>query len=245
MVPIPNRRGRHDAAPFGLGSWDGARVASQQSPTPRPGQRYCTRPEGAVEPDRTERSWRDHAAARLFDPSGPCGYSRSLPFGPTRDVSWMRRPGTLRTQVSSTMLWLEWPGRGGIRTRQVRVRRGRGPGGAAHGYRGRYLAKECVGSNRAVKRTIATSRSEATTTGTVPDNETKGRAQESLPPNEPEENATCAPALPLPSQPEENRFCLTNSFRNGHIDRGIRQHSHCHATQPRRWCRSPSVTLGP
>src|SRR5262249_32346231 len=51
------------------------------------------------------------------------------------------------------------------------------------------------------------------------DNETKGRAQELLPPNEPGENATCAPALPLRSQPEENRFCLTNSFRNGHIDR--------------------------
>jgi hypothetical protein len=33
--------------------------------------------------------------------------------------------------------------------------------------------------------------------------------------------------------------------RFGHIDRGIRQHSHCHATQPRLWCRSPFVTLGP
>jgi hypothetical protein len=72
-----------------------------------------------------------------------------------------------------------------------------------------------------VKRTIATSRSEATTTGAVPDSETAVRAQESLPPNEPDENATCAPALPLRSQPEENRFCLTNSFRNGHIDRRI------------------------
>src|SRR5262245_44365131 len=95
----------------------------------------------------------------------------------------MRRPGLARVRVSGTMLWLEWPGRRGIRTRQIRVCRGRGPGGAVHGYRGRYLAKECVGSNRAVKRTIATSRSEATTTGTGPDNETKVRAQESLPPN--------------------------------------------------------------
>jgi hypothetical protein len=49
------------------------------------------------------------------------------------------------------MLWLEWPGRRGIRTRQIRVRRGQGPGGAAHGCRGRYLAKECVGSNRLEK----------------------------------------------------------------------------------------------
>ena len=142
-------------------------------------------------------------------------------------MSWMRRRGLARVRVSSTMLWLEWPGRRGIRTRQIRVCRGRCPGGAVHGYRGRYLAKECVGSNRAVKRTIATSRSEATTTGTVPDNETKVRAQESLPPHEPEENAKCAPALPLRSQPEENRFCLTISFRNGHIDRGIRRHLRC------------------
>jgi len=212
LVPIPNRRGRHDAAPFGLGSWDGARVASQQSPTPRPGQRYCTRPEGAVEPDRTERSWRDHAAARLFDPSGPCGYSRSLPFGPTRDVSWMRRPGTLRTQVSSTMLWLEWPGRGGIRTRQVRVRRGRGPGGAAHGYRGRYLAKECVGSNRTGKERLqlpAAKRRQprrSPTTRQRPERRNRRARQ-----TRGERNAR--PTLPLRSHPEENFFPLTNSFR--------------------------------
>ena len=140
----------------------------------------------------------------------------------------MRRPGPARARVSGTMLWLEWPGRRGIRTRQFRVCRGLGPGGAVHGYRGRYLAKECVGSNRAVKRTIATSRSEATTTGTVPDNETKVRAQESLPPHEPEENAKCAPALPLRSQPEENRFCLTISFRKGPT-RECCKHRYCSA----------------
>ena len=38
------------------------------------------------------------------------------------------------------------------------------PGRAAPDYRGQYLAKECVGSNRVLTRTIATSRSEATTT---------------------------------------------------------------------------------
>src|SRR5262249_3549471 len=38
LVPIPNGRGRHRAAPFGVGPWDGARVASQQSPILRPGQ---------------------------------------------------------------------------------------------------------------------------------------------------------------------------------------------------------------
>src|SRR5262249_3773384 len=76
------------------------------------------------------------------------GSSRSLPFGPTRDVSWMRRPGLARVRVSSTMLWLEWPGRRGIRTKQIPGCRGPGPGGATHGYRGWQLAKECVGSNR-------------------------------------------------------------------------------------------------
>jgi hypothetical protein len=44
LVPIPNGRGRHRAAPFGVGPWDGAQVASQQSPILRPGPRYCRRP---------------------------------------------------------------------------------------------------------------------------------------------------------------------------------------------------------
>ena len=36
MVPIPNGRGRHRAAPFGVGPWDGARVASPAGPYPPP-----------------------------------------------------------------------------------------------------------------------------------------------------------------------------------------------------------------
>jgi len=132
----------------------------------------------------------------------------------------MRRPGLARVRVSGTMLWLEWPGRRGIRTRQIRVCRGRGPGGAVHGYRGRYLAKECVGSNRAVKRTIATSRSEATTTGTVPDNETKGRAQESPRPTNPRKS-DASPTLPLRSQPRGKPLLLDKLFQEGHIDRQL------------------------
>jgi hypothetical protein len=70
-VPIPNGRGRTRAAPFGVGPWDGARVAPQQGPTLRPGQGFCSHPEGVVDPDRTEGIqrgyWRDHAADRLFD----------------------------------------------------------------------------------------------------------------------------------------------------------------------------------
>src|SRR6516225_8055145 len=37
LVPIPNGKGRHRAAPFGLGPWDGARVASAAEPYPPPG----------------------------------------------------------------------------------------------------------------------------------------------------------------------------------------------------------------
>ena len=151
LVPIPNGRGRPRAAPFGLGPWDGARVAPRQGPTLRPGQGHYRCPEGAVEPDTTERRLKGPRCDSVVRSELPYGSSRSLPFGPTRDVTWMRRPGLARARVSSTMLWLEWPGRGGIRTRQIRVRRGRGPGGAAHGCRGRYLAKECVGSNRLEK----------------------------------------------------------------------------------------------
>src|SRR5262249_34335556 len=35
------------------------------------------------------------------------------------------------------------------------------------------------------------------------------------------------------------------ALRSNRLDCGLRQHSHCHATQPRLWCRSPVVTLGP
>ena len=48
---------------------------------------------------------------------------------------------------------MEWLGRRGIRTRLVRVGRAR-PGRAARGTRGRSLAKEWVGSNRARKERL-------------------------------------------------------------------------------------------
>src|SRR5262249_57596401 len=68
------------------------------------------------------------------------------------------------------------------------------------------------------KRTMATSRSEATTTEPEPQNETVVRTQESPPPTNPEK-PDIRPALPLRSQPDRNRFRLTSSFRNGHIAR--------------------------
>jgi len=218
LVPIPNGRGRHRAAPFGLGPWDGARVAPQQGPTLRPGQRYYRRPEGAVEPDRTERRRKGPRCGPVVRSELPGGSLRSLPFGPTRDVSWMRRPGPSRARVSGTMLWLEWPGRGGIRTRQIRVCRGRGPGGAAHGCRGRYLAKECVGSNRAGKERLrlpAAKRRQPRRSRTT--REQPARRNPCARPTRRDRNAR--PALPLRSSPEESRFRLTSSFRNGHIDR--------------------------
>src|SRR5262249_32194227 len=115
-VPIPNGRGRPRAAPFGLGPWDGARVAPQQGPTLRPGQRYYRRPEGAVEPDRAERRLKGSRCGPVVRSELPGGSLRSLPFGPTRDVSWMRRAGLARAGVRSAMLWVEWAGRRGIRT---------------------------------------------------------------------------------------------------------------------------------
>ena len=47
------------------------------------------------------------------------------------------------------------------------------------------------------------------------------------------------------------RVCLTSArivfspISFGLIDRGIRQHSQCHAMRPRLWCRSTFVTLDP
>jgi hypothetical protein len=68
------------------------------------------------------------------------------------------------------------------------------------------------------KRTIATSRSEATTTEPQPENETTDRTQETLDPTA-HLNVNLRPALAVRSHPKENRFRLTNSFRNGPLDR--------------------------
>ena len=85
------------------------------------------------------------------------------------------------------------------------------PGRAAHGYRERYLAKECVGSNRVGKERLQLPASD--------DNRDESRKRDNgknagmTATNEPEEGAT-TPGAPLRSNPEENRFRLTNSFRN-------------------------------
>src|SRR5262245_29722849 len=84
LLPIPNGRGRRRAAPFGVGPWDGAQVASQQSLTLRPGRGYCRRLEGVIEPDKPE----GRVEGRSFGPFNRgevlTGAWRSLPFVPAR-----------------------------------------------------------------------------------------------------------------------------------------------------------------
>src|SRR5215468_3467973 len=74
----------------------------------------------------------------------------------------------------------------------------------------------------ASKRTIATSRGEATTTDSEP---TTRRREESRNPRAQRTPGKrgLRPALPLRSHPEGSRFRLTSSFRNGHIARTIRR----------------------
>ena len=76
----------------------------QQSPILRPGQRHCT---GIIAKPRRRQS--EASFDSVVRSELPGGSSRSLPLGPTRDVTWMRRPGLARVRVSSTMLWVEWP----------------------------------------------------------------------------------------------------------------------------------------
>jgi hypothetical protein len=85
------------------------------------------------------------------------------------------------------------------------------PGRAAHGERERYLAKECVGSNR-----IGKERSQlpaATTTETKPEERTNSNNAGFNTTNKPQKTRRPGQALPLRTNPEGNRFCLTNSFR--------------------------------
>ena len=83
------------------------------------------------------------------------------------------------------------------------------PGRAAHRKRERYLAKECVGSNRALTRTIATSRSD--------DNleRVKPAPNEGTHLEEPraDSNRRLRTALSVCSKTNGNRLDLTNSFR--------------------------------
>jgi hypothetical protein len=71
-VPIPNGKGRHRAAPFGLGPWDGARVASH-SRALSSAQVNCivTKDDVLRNRSKTERRHKDQDSDRLFDLSCP------------------------------------------------------------------------------------------------------------------------------------------------------------------------------
>src|SRR5437763_11114924 len=109
---------------------------------------------------------------------------------------------------------MEWQGRRGIRTRLVRVGRAR-PGRAARGTRGRSLAKEWVGSNRARQERLQ-----------LPAATTTEPGGQDLRPQRTADRPTCEnwtrvrPALPLRNNPTGNALDLTSTFRNGPIARG-------------------------
>ena len=81
------------------------------------------------------------------------------------------------------------------------------PGRASRAQRERRLAKEWFGSNRALKRTIATSRSD--------DDQNESNPATSLKRSTINENRRSRQALPLRKLPDGNRTRLTNSFRKG------------------------------
>src|SRR5262245_13639869 len=87
-------------------------------------------------------------------------------------------------------------------------------GRAARDNRERHLAKGCVGSDRVLTRTIATSRSEATTTETDGQEATTRAAQDSPRPTK-QRKTDLRPALRLRANPEKTVSPLTYSFRNG------------------------------
>ena len=96
-VPIPDGRGRPRAAPCGIGPWDGARVASQQSPTLRPGRGKCSTQNGSVIPEPRRGDPKQLESARLFDRS--CRVA-------TRDPS---RLGQLESARGCAGLGQPWP----------------------------------------------------------------------------------------------------------------------------------------
>ena len=134
----------------------------QQGPTLRPGQGYCRRPERAVELDKPERRMREQASARLFD--------RGCPWA-TRDPSrWGQLEsdrgcgaGRVITEPGRTTLCMEWPLRRGIRTRQICVCR---TGRATHDNMSCTSRRNDLGAI-AMKRTIATSRSDDNPTNPI------------------------------------------------------------------------------
>jgi hypothetical protein len=79
--------GRCVTAPISdLGPWDGARVASQQSPILRPGQLHCTSRRG-YRPERWRESTTNEDSSAVVRSERLSSRSRSLPEEPTRGAT--------------------------------------------------------------------------------------------------------------------------------------------------------------
>jgi hypothetical protein len=137
--------GRHIVAPLSdLGPWDGARVGSHRCPPPRSPKLYHTEKRRRHYPERFANGCSIRACLTATrDPS------------PLSQLESDRGCGGLI--LSQPARRVEWSGHRVRNSHQINLHLPR-PGRASHGPRERYLAKECVGSNRALKRTIATSR---------------------------------------------------------------------------------------
>ena len=107
-------------------------------------------PKGAVELDRTERRKEEPSFGPVVRSELPCGNSRSLPWGPTESV--LGCGAFVSDDGNPPARRCVWSGPAGRNSHQIRPHLpGSLPGRAAHDSRERYLAKECVGSNRVSK----------------------------------------------------------------------------------------------
>src|SRR5690348_4989948 len=152
---VPNSERKRSGATFiapvsELGPWDGARVASQHCPILRPGRRNYSTFEKETFPTRFASGCSIRAAlGQLKIPPPWANSSRSVDAVGCQPVHGLTQPARC----------IEWSGPWGEEFAPDKS----APATTRQGLsrtRERYLAKECVGSNRALKRTIATSRSE-------------------------------------------------------------------------------------
>jgi len=123
----------------------------QQSPTLRPGQLPCSKGQYPPESHQNKKGRESYVSAGCSIWVA-AGNLRSLPLGPTRVRPWMRgsasnhqaRPHDALYGVALTVR----------NSHQINPHRPGHAGRAARGYRGRSLAKECVGSKRIGKERL-------------------------------------------------------------------------------------------
>jgi len=137
---------------------------------------------------------------------------RSLPFGPTRVGPWMRRPGAARAQARRHGA-LDGVALTARNSHQISPHL---PGA----FSGRNCprpswAVACEGmcwEQSRLQRTIATSRSEATTTETNPEEETTASTQDSLRPTN-RKDTRLAPGAPVTQKPRGKPLPLDKLFQ--------------------------------